>query len=136
MKKSTLFLVAFMLLGLSFAKAQLVTIYDIPLKNFQNFGDIMMDFENTNPKIRITAFVPNDKRMPVRLKLELNGVPIDLGDLSPSSAGLVGNAYAYKIGTRTHIIRIDEKIKKCLYGFFDEQPDPIKEFNQKAQKGF
>ncbi len=143
MKKSILFLTAFMFLGLSFAKAQLVTMYDVPLKNSTDYGNVMMVFENTDAKIRINALVPNDKRMRIKFSLELNGAPIVLGNQILNVA-LVGTAYAYKVGNRTHIIRIDEKTKKCLYGFFDEQPDTtkefsqkaIKEFNQKAQKSF
>lgn len=134
MKKSILFLVAFMLLGLSFAKAQLVIMYDLSLHKSSR-GETLI-FVNTNLGIGVTINVPSkDQKMnDFRVFLNGNGVETRLTNINTSVIGVKSNVFEGKIGNRKHLVCIDVKNKKCVYSFFD---DPLDEFLQKAiQKGF
>ncbi len=146
MKKSIFTLVAFMLLGLSFAKAQLVTTYDLTFQRQYSRNNInVSEFQNTKSKILINANLPKDRSIasPFMALFNLTINEVSTALVNPIiNSGFKGTAF--KIGNRTHVISWNEKNKKCLYGFFDDQPDtkggqpdPRDEYNKIAeQKGF
>jgi hypothetical protein len=138
MKKSLCTIGAFMLLGLFYAKAQLVTMYDLSFKNERVIGKgSYLEFENKDSKIFVNTFL-GDKligRIP-SLHLIVNGVETHLTNRRVNT-GLKSIVFEVKIGNRNHLVCIDEINKKCVYGFFDDQPIPVDEFLQKAlRKGF
>ncbi len=146
MKKSILFLIAFMLLGLSFAKAQLVTMYDLTsveskTNQFgitQNKSFILnAPSQNISINVSVTEVIESGGFSTRRfLKASVIFGTISFDRMSNGTQPEDG-LWTKKVGNRTHLVRIDVGKKKYVYAFFDDQPNPMDEFNQKIQqKGF
>ncbi|KOY87170.1 hypothetical protein AD998_14345 [bacterium 336/3] len=134
MKKTIFTLVAFMLLGFSFVKAQSVTTFDLEFKKEEK-GDFSSTqyFENTDSKISVRAYSP-EKGSQDKFRVFLRGNEVK--NLVLEVRGNYGNLEVYeaRIGIRIHLVCFDRNRTKCVYAFFD---DPRDEFIQKMkQKGF
>ncbi len=125
-----------MLLSISFAKAQLVTMYDVPFKSEKMAGNsVKLEFENTESKILANIYMDRYSETPDDGSfLKIDGRTIFLRNQLEKLGTF---CTAYKIDNRIHVICVNKVNKKCLYGFYDEQPDPRDEFKRKAlQRGF
>lgn len=132
MKKSILFFTAFMLLGLSFAKAQIVTMYDLVLEtktgseNKYKVSGQNIFFYSKEPGVKMLTI---DKQNIILEQTTSNGANVlkvknnvSIREFSKTTSG------------RTHFVCISGN--KAVYAFYDK-PNPMREYVQKLQeKGF
>lgn len=132
-----------MLLGFSFAKAQLVTMYDLVRKDLKITNESILGKETK----RYSLTVPNQN---ISLTFSIfervifeKGISEKMLSLSMDNVGKFNvrntedGLWTAKVGNRNHLVRIDSGKNKYVYAFFDDQPNPMDEFNKKLQeKGF
>ncbi|TAG03739.1 MAG: hypothetical protein EAZ44_05735 [Cytophagia bacterium] len=131
MKKIILTLIAFMFLGLSFAKAQLVTMYDLVLESrngsqstYKVSGqNIFFYTKETGPKM-----LTIDKQNILLEKTNSNAVNL----LKVKNTAIT--EFSRTTSGRTHFVCVAGD--KVVYAFYDE-PNPMREYLQKLkEKGF
>ncbi len=138
MKKSILFLTAFMLLGLSFAKAQLVTMYDMTFRGLDTAPMSLIFNYNVPNQNTFVKVEPSIVSQDYNVSLIINGTTTKFSKVNGIMYGkdnkTIFGQWSGRIGTRTHLIRIDSVKGKYVYAFFD---DPMEEYNKKIkEKGF
>jgi hypothetical protein len=138
MKKTTFLLVAFMLWGFSFAKAQSVTMYDMTFRGMNSAG-MSVIFTYAVPDQNVIVHVePIIVSPDYNVSLVINGTTTKFtkvnGIMCSKDMKTIFGQWSGRIGTRTHLIRIDSVKGKYVYAFFD---DPMEEYNKKLkEKGF
>ncbi len=137
MKKSILMLIAVMLLSLSFAKAQLVTMYDLVLQTRSAGGNT---YVVPNKNISFYDNFKGAKTLAIdNQNIELVLTTSNGANTIPSRDGRSWNGISEYKGMSTSLQRtyfVWVSGNKTVVGFYDD-PDPVNEYiNKLIEKGF